>query len=371
MRIYLLKNPEYKWFCIRYLIVSIFSIVCLWSFVSHIFSEYKYLQTGDNSSLAVWKVRLVIILIAFVGLVINFIVGRRSFFLVYANLQQLINGSEQIMSGEYDIDLPENGEGDISILGYQFNQMAKRLKLTLEQLEHEKENLKAWISDISHQLKTPIAALMMYNEILETTPKEDEASKERFLAKSMQQINLMEWLVQNLLKLSRLEAGMIDFRFEESDIEQTVLKVIETLYGEFTSKNVEIKLKKMESDMSCMAYHDKEWLGEAIRNILRNAIEYTSRGGRIEVILENTVSLQRIIVKDNGAGISEEDLPHIFDRFYRGNKTKLTRKASTTSKGSGIGLALAKFIVERHEGTIYVESRPKMGSIFTIVIPVK
>ncbi|MCX7749521.1 MAG: HAMP domain-containing histidine kinase [Clostridia bacterium] len=293
---------------------------------------------------------------AFILLIIH-----TAFLIIYRRLRELSLGAEKIMRGNFSIRFPEGGEGELPKIGFHFNQMAKRLQMTLEELKTEKLLLKNMLSDISHQLKTPLASLKMFNELLLDERKSEPGIQKEFLQKSMSQIERMEWLIYTLLKLSRLEAGVIEFNKTKDDIGNTLRDVLNSL----EIKRQE-KYQKVELDLVKSTYllHDKKWLGEAFQNIIKNAMDYTPSGGAILIGLEEQESTLSVTVRDTGVGIPKEEIPNVFKRFYRGERTK-----GMTAKGSGIGLALAKLIIEKHEGFIDVQSEVGQGTIFTITFP--
>ncbi len=272
---------------------------------------------------------------------------------IYGKIHMLIFSAEKIMRGKYDVTAYEDGEGELAILGFQFNQLSKRLKHTLEQLEEEKEALKRWISDLSHQLKTPLSVIQMYSEIMaQQIEKEEDVDKAfimEMLTKNLDQLEGMEKLIQEVLKVSRLQSGMIKMNKKDEDIKQTVLMALEEVRLRAQMKNTKILVNIPDNEIVYL--HDSLWIKEALKNIIKNAVDYSGQNGEVSISIIVNESIIKIVVKDNGPGISKEDLPHLFERFYRG---KSQRKIAG---GTGIGLALAKLIIELHEGLISVESR--------------
>lgn len=279
---------------------------------------------------------------------------------LYGKIREAALAAERIVEGDFRIKLDEQSEGDFSKLGHNFNQMAKRLELTLEQLMNEKVFLKNIVSDISHQLKTPLSSIKVFNEIMAGRKSLDEADRERFLAKSGEQIERMEWLIQNLLLMARLESGAVEFTNEDKPLIETVENVLEALRGKWEAKGQKISL--IYRDRGVKLTHDEKWLGEAIGNIIKNSIEHTGEGGSIVVEIAGSPVMTTVTVSDNGEGISSEDLPHIFKRFYKGRN-------KSHGSGTGIGLALAKAIIENEGGIIGVKSLAGKGSTFTITFP--
>jgi signal transduction histidine kinase len=167
----------------------------------------------------------------------------------------------------------------------------------------------------------------------------------------------MEWLIKSLLKMARIEAGAIEFKKEEVSMLKTIEKGVEHLRSRAEDKGQLLEIKDPDGDIVFL--HDSNWVAEAISNMVKNAIDHTDPGGRIEIGISETPIMVRVTIADNGEGIAEEDLPHIFERFYKG-------KNNIHGSGTGIGLALAKVIIENHQGRIAVKSEGGVGTIFTI-----
>lgn len=279
---------------------------------------------------------------------------------IYQRVRKTANAAEKIVEGNFNIKLDDQDEGDFSKLGHQFNQMAKRLEMSLEQLKNEKIFLKNTISDISHQLKTPLSSIKIFNELLSGGNVKDAKDRDRFLKKSAEQMDRMEWLIQNLLIMARIEAGAVDFINEYKSLNHTIEAVVESLSEKWTGRGQNVSIICDSEEIFML--HDEKWLGEAMANILKNSIEHTVEGGLITVELSRTPLMTRIVVRDNGEGICSEDLPNIFKRFYKGRN-------NIRGSGTGIGLALSKAIIENQEGMIRVTSALNEGTTFTVTFP--
>ncbi len=336
---------------------------------SNTFMKYGYIDSSkiqqydsilDIINVSKYTVNLLIILL----FILCFVSIRSVFKEVYESIRKLTHNAERIVEGNYTIVISNEKEGDISKLSFQFNQMSKRLKRTVQQLTEEKEFLKDMISNISHQLKTPLASLKMFNELLLDGTLEEKEVAVDFLQKSLVQIDRMEWLIQSLLKITRLETGVIEINKKEYNLSKTVIEEVKALEYNASIKNQKLCLY-YDSDYVFLE-HDRRWLGEAMRNIIKNSIDYTKEGGNIEVHLQERESLIRISIKDNGVGIHAEDLPKIFKRFYQGQNTL---RNNQKRNGTGIGLSLSEVIVEKHDGYIEVKSEVNKGSEFTIIFP--
>ncbi|MBU5439699.1 HAMP domain-containing histidine kinase [Tissierella sp. MSJ-40] len=275
---------------------------------------------------------------------------------VYGKVQEIYSAAEKVVEGDFTIYLREEGEGDFNILNHQFNQMSNRLKNNLEILQKEKTFLKNTMSDISHQLKTPLSSLIMLNDLMLEEENMDLKVRLNFLEKTKIQLDRMEWLIINLLKVARIEAGAIEFKRERILLKGPVDIALSTLSYNLKEKGQSVEII---GDLNGVFYGDKDWTGEALINIIKNSIEHGREAGTIQIELEETPLFSSIIVKDNGEGIEEKDLPHIFKRFYKG-------KSEVKPESIGIGLNLAKLIVESQEGTISVKSKKGQGTKFTI-----
>ncbi len=275
---------------------------------------------------------------------------------IFDKLSFLASEAEKIIGGNFNINISENSEGDFYILSHQFNEMAKRLKQSIEVLNKEKIFLKNIISDISHQLKTPLSSLIMFNEIIANNKNLNEEDKKNFIQESSKQLSKMEWLIINLLKIARLEVGAIEFDIKENLLLKTVENSVSSLKIKAEKKRQTIDIK-IDKDITFK--HDVNWTAEALSNIVKNAIEHTKEGGKIEIEAEETPLSIQIKIKDNGEGIKKEDLPRIFDRFYK-------CKNSLNPESIGIGLSLSKAIIDSQGGSIGVISKQGAGTEFMI-----
>lgn len=267
---------------------------------------------------------------------------------IYGKVQDVYKASEKVVEGDFSTYLKEEGEGDFNILNHQFNQMSNRLENTLDSLNKEKIFLKNTISDISHQLKTPLSSLIVFNDILLDNKDLDLDTRLDFLEKSTVQLERIQWLIINLLKLARIEAGAIEFKKEKVLLSEVVELALETL-----SYNLKDQQINISGDKSSRFFGDREWTTEALINIIKNSIEHGR--GRIEISLEQTPLFSNISIKDNGEGIEVTHLPHIFERFYKVN-------SEVRPQSIGIGLNLAKLIVESQGGTISIKSKREIGT---------
>ncbi|MGE6257815.1 sensor histidine kinase [Heyndrickxia sporothermodurans] len=276
--------------------------------------------------------------------------------IMYRRIRYLTFYADEVLEGRAHTPLQEIHEGDLSKLTHSFNRMRFVIQKNIAELKKEKSFLVDLMSDISHQLKTPLASLSMYNEIM----SEKELSKEQktmFLEQGKQQLERMNWLIQSLLKLAKLDVGAIQFQKRKASLTQTVRGSVEILKELATQKGVHVQVV---STQEYMMIHDKDWMTEALLNVIKNAIEHTPKDGHVSISMEESAALLKIHIQDQGEGIDREEIKNIFKRFYKGKKNK--------KPGSvGIGLSLSKSIIEGHHGIIQVESKLKSGTTFTFV----
>jgi signal transduction histidine kinase len=275
---------------------------------------------------------------------------------LFSRIRTVSSAAEQVVERQFNEPLPEQAEGDFGALGRSFNAMAGRLNNTLQLLQQEKAFLRNLLSDISHQLKTPLSSLIIYNEHLLNDPKMKEDVKASFLERSRQQLDRMEWLIVSLLKLARIESGSIVFRHD-------VIRIRELI------ENAALSLRLLsEQGMQTVSIHgsgdmliqgDEEWLKEAFINLIKNATEHTPQRGEIHIRLEESPLFCTVVVQDYGEGIHPEDLPHIFERFYRG-------RSKAKPHGIGVGLSLSKLLIEGQGGQISVSSKLGEGTEFRV-----
>ncbi|NLD48718.1 MAG: HAMP domain-containing histidine kinase, partial [Clostridiaceae bacterium] len=269
---------------------------------------------------------------------------------LYCHLRNFSEGIEKIMRGDYAVRFSDEKEGEISILGFQINQMAVRIKLLFEKLEDEKQFFKNMMANISHQIKTPLASIGMFNEILEEDGDKEEIRKE-FLIRNRKLVERIDWLVQTLLKYARLRTGGLILDREIVKLDTVITHVTENLEPLWRSKGQTVAVS---SAASVAAFIDFSWFCEALGNIIKNAIDYTPEGGCIKLIISEGSTAIHISVEDSVQGISPEEKGDIFMPFYRGK--------SSSKSGTGLGLSLAKLIVEMHNGYIRLFGIPDKGT---------
>ncbi|MHB1295523.1 MAG: sensor histidine kinase [Anaerolineae bacterium] len=265
---------------------------------------------------------------------------------------------QAFMAGDVTVRLEDQEEGVLPKLFASVNGMAASQAAHIEKEHRTKEFLKDTIADISHQLKTPLAALKMYHEIMRGESNDPEVVR-AFSAKSERELTRMETLIQNLLKMARLDAGAITLRREPQALRDCLEDVVGALR---TRADLEGKRLELSCGHDLRLSCDEEWLREAFSNIIKNALDHTAPADVIQIVAEETPTLVQVTIQDNGSGIHPEDIHHIFQRFYRS-------RFSQDRQGIGIGLTLAKAIVEQHGGSITVESELGHGAAFLLAFP--
>ncbi|MGP9075455.1 HAMP domain-containing sensor histidine kinase [Geobacillus thermodenitrificans subsp. calidus] len=274
---------------------------------------------------------------------------------LYSRIRQLALAAEKVVEGDFNIIMSETREGDFSKLAVAFNGMRNTIRNQLDELKKEKRFLADLLSDISHQLKTPLSSMIIYNEIMLGKQLSEEQQR-MFLLQNEKQLERMKWLIQSLLKLAKLDAKALQMDRQQQSLNETVWQSIDDLREQAVEANVHIRFENSEE---VEFNHDRLWLKEAFINIIKNSIEHTPPGGNIDITIVSHPLYTRVVIADTGEGISQDDLPHIFKRFYKA-------KTSKKSDSIGIGLALAKSIIEAHGGMIEAKSELGKGTTFSI-----
>ena len=261
----------------------------------------------------------------------------------------------KLNSGVYSLDLDENKEDDTSLLK---NEIYKTTVMLREQREHSLEDkikLKDSISDISHQLRTPLSSIIItIQNILDDDNMPTEIRRD-FLKDVLRSSEHISFLVQSLLVLSKMDAGTMTLKKEKTKVASMCREVIQNtaILAELRAVSVDY-----QCDESIEIRCDYKWTVEALTNIVKNCVEHTQEGGGVTIVCESNKLYAKITIRDNGEGIAPDDLPHIFQRFYKGK--------NSSKESIGIGLALAKTIIEKNDGFIRVDSELGKGTTFVI-----
>lgn len=276
---------------------------------------------------------------------------------IFNNIKKLGKRADEMVEGKFNSNELKFEEGDFYVFYNKFTHMGERLESALKDLQDEKINLKDIINDISHQLKTPLSALIAYNDILKNHENMDIKTKSKFIEMTSEQLDRMDWLITTLLKYARIESNAVSYNKEMIPLSESIGYAIAPLKLSADNKNQNIEL-----DINSEGYyfHDKKWIAESLSNVIKNAIEHTDINGKIKITLEETPMSISITISDNGEGIEKSELKNIFKRFYKG-------KNSINPKSIGIGLSLSKKIIEAHGGSITAESDLGKGTSFNII----
>lgn len=270
-------------------------------------------------------------------------------------LNEITKYIEEINNKNYKLDIDDNTEDELSILKNEVYKTTIMLKEVADNSKQDKLNLKNSLSDISHQLKTPLTSITILLDNIIENPKMDNETRNEFIKDIKREIMNINFLVQSLLKLSKLDADSVKFLNDNVYISEIIDNSIKNVSVLCDLKNVDIEVS---GNKTSKIYCDLKWQVEAITNILKNCVEHSNNNGKIIIDYEENQVYSKITIKDYGVGIYKEDLPHIFERFYKGK--------NSSSESVGIGLALSKTIIESNNGYIGVESEVGIGTKFTI-----
>jgi signal transduction histidine kinase len=311
-----------------------------------------YLSPIKNEFNRIFMYQIIESLLIYVLLIIIVFIFLRK---IYEKIRRLNDYTLNIAYSDYKIDIRDNSEGDISILKNHLYDITRILKENNEMLEKDKSYLKDAIADISHQLKTPLTSLYLFNEILED--EKDETKRKYFLDKMRNELERIEWLITSLLKMSKLDSKTIVLKEEKINVPDLINSSIDSLKTLIEQNNIKINIRGKKQ---INFIGDFYWMKEALMNVLKNGVEHSKTSGSIEIAFDKNPIYTIIEITDNGEGIAESDLPYIFDRFY---------KAKGSSKNSvGIGLALSKSIIKNQNGEISVKS--KIGEYTKFIIKI-
>ena len=270
-------------------------------------------------------------------------------------IKEITKMISKINNRQFDIDINDFNEGELSILKNEISKTTIMLRQVADNSVKDKLNLKDSLGDISHQLKTPLTSITIMIDNILDSPDMNEKTRKKFLINIKREILNINFLVMSLLKLSKFDANVVKFNKESVYLKDIIIESIKNVSMIKELKNITIKVS---GDDNIKLLCDFKWQVESITNILKNSIEHTSEYGTVEVNYSENKLYTRILIKDNGKGINSDDLPHIFDRFYKGK--------NGSDDSFGIGLSLSKTIIEKEGGSITVKSTPNIGTIFTI-----
>ena len=270
----------------------------------------------------------------------------------YQRISSLADDINQVLHGDSSIDFDNYSEGELSILHSEIYKMTVRLREQQQKLINDKKYLADSLADISHQIRTPLTSINLLVERLSASGLTDEC-RHQLTNELYGLLDRIDWLITTLLKISKLDAGTVQFNKETVSLEVLINKSCAPLL-------IPIELRGQELIIRAEGtfYGDPAWTSEAVGNIVKNCMEHTPDGGKIEIEAAENALYSEIVIKDNGTGISPEDLPHIFERFYKGK--------DSDGKSFGIGLALSRMIIAGQKGTVKAENRKNTGAMFTL-----
>jgi signal transduction histidine kinase len=287
------------------------------------------------------------------------IIGLWSSYRLTSPLHKLTETATRMGAGDLSARTPIQAKDEIGTLATQFNAMAEQLESSFKQLASERDALRRFISDASHELRTPITALKSFNTLLLDSAAEDPAARTEFLTESQAQLGRLEWITHNLLDLSRLEAGLSQLDLADHPLVDLLASAIAVSRPAMKEKGIVFSMQPI--DPVLRLHCDRARMELAISNLLDNALKFTPQGGKVEIGAEKKQESIEIWVKDIGIGIPDEGLPHIFERFYRGGNHQ--------EAGSGLGLSIVESILQAHGGEIGVDSKLGEGACFTLKLP--
>lgn len=278
-----------------------------------------------------------------------------------APLSNLTSVASRMSGGDLSARAQVSGKDEIGQLARQFNHMADRLETSFTELAAERDALRRFVADASHELRTPITALKTFNELLQGPAANEPSTRAEFLDESQIQLNRLEHITHNLLDLSRLDAGLVNLELDDHPVEELIETAIATFRNLAGEKGISLSVQEPIPQVKLRC--DRARMESALCNLLDNAIKFTPSGGNVDIGAEQAEETLRLWVSDDGPGVSPDDLPHIFERFYRGH--------ASPAEGSGLGLAIVQSVVQAHDGCVTVESQLDEGSRFVIELPLE
>lgn len=306
---------------------------------------------------------LAIVLLVFAG-GIAMVLGYFLSTTVTERIQLLKSAAEKLAQGDLQTRVPVNGRDEVAGLAATFNQMAQQLQAA-DQKQRELENLRrdliAWVS---HDLQTPLASMRAILEALSDGVVEDPETVKRYLNTAQRDVRYLSSLIDDLFQMAQLDAGGFPLHRAEASLSDLVSDTLESLTELAKQQGLTLE-GNVDSDVDPV-HMDTQAIGRVLNNLISNSLRHTSNNGRVSVWVRRTTQGVEVTVSDTGAGIRAEDLPHIFERFYRGDAS---RSRNRGMGGAGLGLAIARGIVQAHRGEIKVESQIGKGTQFTFYIP--
>lgn len=274
----------------------------------------------------------------------------------YRELAKLSEEIDLVLHNADHLMIDDAEEGELSVMQSEITKMTSRIREQNARLIKEKENLADSLADIAHQLRTPLTSVNLILSLLRKC--DDQTERRKLLHETEELLMKMDWLITSLLRLSRLDAGMVKFDRENIDVSRLIRSALHPFLISIDLHNISLKLHVPEN-MSLEG--DFNWLSEALQNIIKNCIESSGDNGTIEISCEDNPLYSGINIHDSGSGFDKKDLNCLFDRYYRGKDTQ--------TAGFGIGLALCRTIIMRQGATVTAKNHPEGGALFVIRFP--
>ena len=276
---------------------------------------------------------------------------------VLRRLNEMLDSALDGSFEEYHYD-----ETELSKIETKWNRFLSSSSLARKNIEKEKANLQSLVSDISHQTKTPVANMKLYAELLEEGLARENPDKEQLLfmvSEMKEQAERLEFLIQALTKMSRLETNLVVVQPEKQPVEPLIFQAVAQIKPKAEACEIDVKIQGNQKITAC---YDKKWSIEALYNLLDNAVKYSPRGSQVNLRVQEYSMYCEICVEDRGIGMTEEEIPKVFQRFYRGKQVQ-------QKQGVGIGLYLVREIVKKQKGYVKIKSQPGQGSRISLFLP--
>lgn len=295
----------------------------------------------------------------FVLLLLNFILLKGIYKRNLAPFRYVTDQITKLMNNDYTMEEPAYKEGMKYHMFTLLHQLGRKQELNAERLAKEKESLKELVTDISHQVKTPLASLQLYNELLLDSDITN-AERNEFLLSNKRTIDKLHDLSDSLINLSRLEIAMIQLKQKPTSLKTLIVNAVNGAYPKAMQKDIDICVE-IFSDIEVLV--DDKWTEESIFNVIENAVKYTEPNKEIHLTVHSLINFVRVDITDEGIGIKQEEYNRIFQRFYRGSNV-----AVQETEGSGVGLFLTRKIIEEQGGSIVVKSEVDVGTTFSLFL---
>lgn len=363
-----LKNKNVK----KYLILSILTIVILSALIftsvviiynnnkKEILNNYGVEDLSESLAINEIDTKLYIYIYTLIATntVILLLITTYFFLALSRNEKEVSNMRKyikEVSNKDYNLDIKNISESEFSNLQNEIYKIVLELKEKSENLKNDREALSNYLADISHQLRTPLMAITVMTDAIIENENNLDKDTIKFIYEISRQLNQINWLVDSLLKMAQIDTKTVKLHKEKIDVID-LMDIVKNNINIFLEQKNQTIITKIQEHVN--VYIDKKWMIEALENIIKNCIEHSKENSKIEIECTDNPLYTEILIKDYGIGIPKEDLPRIFDKFYKGK--------NSSSNSFGIGLSLAKSIVESQNGEISVESEENKGSVFII-----